>query len=137
MGLVHARALRDVARAHLDDPPAFATAWDERTEHELAPWYRTTVAEDRARLRSLRAARSGTPPPAEPDPMAAAAALLPVAAARDADLFRAYLETRACLAPLGEVMRRGGVAERVLELADGGAAPPPGPTRDELHAILN
>jgi 2-polyprenyl-6-methoxyphenol hydroxylase-like FAD-dependent oxidoreductase len=137
MGLLHARALRDVAGEHLDDPPAFAAAWDERTERELAPWYRTTVTEDRARLHALRAARGETPAPPAPDPVDAAAALLPVAAGHDADLFRAYVETRACLAPLGEVMTRPGLAERVLELARGGASPPPGPTRDELRAILN
>jgi flavin-dependent dehydrogenase len=137
MGLMHARALRDVAREHLDDPPALAAALDERTERELAPWYRTTVAEDRARLRMLEASRSGVPPAPPPDAATAARALLPVAAGRDADVFRAYVETRACLATIDEVMARPGLADRVLELTADGAPPLPGPTRAELLELLS
>jgi 2-polyprenyl-6-methoxyphenol hydroxylase-like FAD-dependent oxidoreductase len=137
MGLMHARALRDVAREHLDDPPALAAALDERTERELTPWYRTTVAEDRARLRMLEASRSGVRPAPPDDAAAAARALLPVAAGRDPDLFRAYVETRACLATLDDVMARPGLADRVLEVTADGAPPLPGPGRAELLELLS
>jgi 2-polyprenyl-6-methoxyphenol hydroxylase-like FAD-dependent oxidoreductase len=136
LGIVHARALRDVAREHLDDPARFAAAWDEATERALTPWYHSTVAESRARLRALHAARAGMRPAPPSDPAAAATALLPVAAMRDADLFRAFMETRACIATPEEVLARPGVAERVLALAAGGAPPPPGPTRAQLVGIL-
>jgi 2-polyprenyl-6-methoxyphenol hydroxylase-like FAD-dependent oxidoreductase len=136
LGLMHAAALRDVAREHVDDPPAFAAAWDERTERDLSPWYRTTVAEDRARLRALGAARAGVRPEPPADPAVKVRALFPVAAMRDPDLFRAFIETRTCLAPLPEVVARPGIAERILELAAEGAPRPPGPTRAQVLELL-
>jgi flavin-dependent dehydrogenase len=136
LALVHARALRDVAREHLDDPPALAAAWDETTERALTPWYRASVAEDRARLRGLEAARAGARLEPPRDPALAARALLPLAATRDADVFRAFIETRMCLATLDDVIARPGLAERVLDTAADGAPPPPGPGREELLRIL-
>jgi flavin-dependent dehydrogenase len=136
LALVHARALRDVAREHLDDPPALAAAWDETTERALTPWYRASVAEDRARLRGLEAARAGARLKPPRDPALAARALLPLAATRDADVFRAFIETRMCLATLDDVIARPGLAERVLDTAADGAPPPPGPGREELLRIL-
>lgn len=136
LGMVHAQALRDVVREHLDEPHRFAEAWDEATERALTPWYRTTVAETRARLRALDAARTGTRLSPPSDPAAAAQALLPVAAMRDPELFRGFLETRACLATPDEVLGRPGVVERVLALAADGAPPPAGPTRAQLLGIL-
>jgi 2-polyprenyl-6-methoxyphenol hydroxylase-like FAD-dependent oxidoreductase len=136
LGMVHARALRDVAREHFDEPAGFAEAWHEATERVLTPWYRSTVAESRARLRALHAARAGMPPAPPSDPATAAEALLPVAAMRDPDLFRGFLETRACIATPEEVLARPGVTERVLALGAGGASPPLGPTRAQLLGIL-
>jgi 2-polyprenyl-6-methoxyphenol hydroxylase-like FAD-dependent oxidoreductase len=135
LGLVHARALRDVVREHIDDPYGFAAAWDELTERELTPWYRAAVGEDRLRLRAIYAARAGVRPAPPADPADAVRAAFPAAAVRDPDLFRAFLETRACLAPPDEVLARPGVAERVAELAPGSAAPR-GPSRTELLEIL-
>ena len=59
----HVALLRDAVRAHLGDPDAFAEAWRETTARELEPWYRATVATDRARLAQMdgrpRRARPG------------------------------------------------------------------------------
>ena len=99
---MHARRLRDVVRAHLDDPRELAEAWDAVTEAELTPWYRDTVAEDRTRLREIEALRNGfePPPPAEADALRAA---MIAGLARDADVFRAFLESRCCItAPGGD-----------------------------------
>jgi 2-polyprenyl-6-methoxyphenol hydroxylase-like FAD-dependent oxidoreductase len=135
LGLLHGRALRDYVRVHLESPTDLAEVWDTVTEAELMPWYRDTVAEDRARLRDLEAARGGgAPSPADPE--AALRAGLFGAAGRDPDLFRAMLQTRGCLATTREVLDRPGVAERILALAPDGPRPLPGPNREELLALL-
>jgi 2-polyprenyl-6-methoxyphenol hydroxylase-like FAD-dependent oxidoreductase len=59
LGLAHAALLRDVVRTRLDDPRALADAWRERTERELASWYRGSVASDRARVAEMNAHREG------------------------------------------------------------------------------
>lgn len=141
LGMLHARRLRDVAREAPDDPHRFALAWDEATESYLTPWYRETVREDRARLREIDALRRGEDPRADMPAGAGAgavAAALPTAMAHDADVFRAFVETRACLATLREVLARPGMAERILEIA-GEHEPvrPPGPDRAQLLSLLN
>ena len=136
LGLAHARLLRDFVRLHLEHPREMVDVWDRVTESELAPWYRSTVAEDRARLRALDADRRGAAPPTPPDPGAALRAAFPPASMRDADLFRAMMETRSCLATPEEVLERPGVAERVRELAAEPLPPLPGPGRAELLELL-
>src|SRR5262249_59562187 len=69
LGLGHAARLRDTVRAHLEDPRELAEAWDAVTEIEFTPWYRATVATDRARLAEidrLRSTGAAPPPPADP-----------------------------------------------------------------------
>jgi flavin-dependent dehydrogenase len=136
LGLLHARYLRDFVRYHLEDPRELAEVWDTVTEVEMTPWYRATVDEDRDRLRALDAARSGHAPPRPRDREAALRAALPGAAMRDADVFRAMLETRCCLATPAEVLARPGMAERVLALAPPERPSPPGPDRAGLLALL-
>jgi 2-polyprenyl-6-methoxyphenol hydroxylase-like FAD-dependent oxidoreductase len=138
LGLLHARLLRDVVRRHLEHPLEMAEGWDTVTEAELTPWYRATVREDQARRRALEADRQGLAPPAPPAGAARAGALMPLAATADADVFRALLEIRGCLALPEDVMARPGLTERVLALTDG-ATPPPaaGPDRERLLALLS
>ena len=134
LGMLHARHLRDVAREGADDPLRFALAWDEATETHLTPWYRDTVKEDRARLREIDALRNGAPRP----PLHPVAAALATAVPRDPDLFRAFVETRACLSTLDEVLAREGIVERIHEVAAGHETmPPPGPDRQQLLALLS
>jgi 2-polyprenyl-6-methoxyphenol hydroxylase-like FAD-dependent oxidoreductase len=137
LGLDHAARLRDTVRAHLDDPAELAQAWDSVTEAEFTPWYRATVATDRARLAEIDRLRNGAAPPPPADRPALARARLPVAATRDPDLFRAFLEIVGCLTLPTDVFARSGLADRVLELTETGDLPaPPGPTREELLALL-
>jgi hypothetical protein len=113
-------------------------SWDEATERELTPWYRATVALDRARLAEIDAIRTGADVPAIPadDVVARVRAALPLAMSRDADVFRAGLELSNCLALPQEVFARPGLAQRVLELAGDGGAPPPGPSREQVLRIV-
>jgi 2-polyprenyl-6-methoxyphenol hydroxylase-like FAD-dependent oxidoreductase len=137
LGLHHASRLRDTVREHGDDPTAFATAWDDLTETELTPWYRATVAADRARLAEIVAIREGRDVPAPVDPPARLRAALPVAARHDADVYRALMEIVGVLTLPQEVLSRPGLAERVLALADEHGTPPPaGPSRDELLGVV-
>jgi len=137
LGFMQAGRLRDVVRQQLDDPRGLAEAWDRVTEAELTPWYRETVAEDRARMREMSALRNGgagAPPP----PPERVRALL-TAMMHDGDLFRAFLASRCCYAPLSQVLARPEVGERAVELAAAHAgAPPafPGPTREQLLALV-
>lgn len=138
LGLLHAQCLRDTVKAHLDDEPAeFALAWDAITEQKLMPWYRETVAEDRERLREIEALRQGVEPGPPSERSATLRVALQTAMLHDADLFRAFLESRTCLTPLGEIFARAGVAEQILALADEHEPLAiPGPSREELLALL-
>jgi len=138
LGLAHAALLRAAVGEHPDDPVGLVGAFDEATERELTPWYRATVAFDRARLAEIDAIRGGEePPPPAPDDVAGRVrAALPVAMSRDADVFRAGLEIASCLALPQEVFARPGLAQRVLEVAGGETARLPGPDRAEVLKLV-
>jgi 2-polyprenyl-6-methoxyphenol hydroxylase-like FAD-dependent oxidoreductase len=138
LGLLHARALREVVSSHLDDPLEFAEAWDAATEERLTPWYRETVEEDRDRLHEIDALREGKEPAPPSERAAVLRQALTAAAPYDPDLFRAYLDSRAVLKPFGQTFSEEAVAERTLEVA--GENPKlalPGPNREELVALLS
>jgi 2-polyprenyl-6-methoxyphenol hydroxylase-like FAD-dependent oxidoreductase len=138
LGLDHASRLRDTVREHLDDVSEFTQAWDAVTEAEFTPWYRATVATDRARLAEIDALRSGSASPPPPDGAGAVRARLPIAATRDADVYRTFLEVVGCLTHPAEVFARPGLVDRVVELVDPkNVPPPPGPTRAELLQLLD
>jgi 2-polyprenyl-6-methoxyphenol hydroxylase-like FAD-dependent oxidoreductase len=137
LGLMHAARLRDVVREELDDPLEFADAWDHMTERELAPWYRSTVATDRARLAEIEALRNGLEPPGPSDFKSGLGAELFRTMACAPDLLRAGLEITGCLALPEDVFARPGVVDRVVELSE--AHPPtplPGPSREELLRLV-
>jgi len=137
LGLAHAARLRDLARTELDDPYRFALAWDRVTETELTPWYRATVAVDRARLAEMEAARTGNERRSPTDPGAVLGAALVRAMPHDPDVFRAFTEIGGCLTLPSVVFKRPGFADRVLEVAARHQiTPPPGPTREELLRLL-
>jgi hypothetical protein len=137
LGLDHTARLRDVVASDLDDPVGFAEAWDASTEAEFTPWYRATVAVDRARLAEIDALRAGLEPPRPDDPGGRARAGFPVAMQHDPDLFRAFMEIVGCLTLPGDILTRPGVAERILELAQADAPPSPGPKRAELLELVS
>jgi flavin-dependent dehydrogenase len=137
IGMMHAQHLRDVVREHLDDPHEFALAWDAITEAEVAPWYWNQVATDQARLEQMTAVREGrahmvhTVGPMPPEYEAAGEAM-----AYDADVFRAVIETVGCLATPQAVFSRPGLWEKVEAARPAEPSPTPGPTREELLALL-
>jgi len=138
LGMIHAQQLRDLLRDEIGDPAQLALGWDARTEAHLTPWYRETVREDRTRLREFEALRRGEAPPRGDGPAAAIAAALPAAIPNDPDVFRAFVETRACVSTLGEVLARPGMVGRILALAEEHeAVRAPGPDREQLLALLS
>jgi 2-polyprenyl-6-methoxyphenol hydroxylase-like FAD-dependent oxidoreductase len=96
LGLVHAALLRRVVREQ------GVAAFEDVTERELTPYYRATVATDRARLAEMDALRTGAPLPPE-DPVRAAFAR---AITHDADAYRAALDISNCLALPQDVLAR-------------------------------
>jgi len=136
LGLLHARRLRDFVRHHLEHRVEMAEVWDTVTEVELTPWYRATVEEDRARHRALEADRRGVSLPPPHDEAGAVRALLPLASTADADVYRAMLEIRSCLTVPDKVLRRPGLAARVLEVGRALTPPRMGPDRQQLLALL-
>jgi 2-polyprenyl-6-methoxyphenol hydroxylase-like FAD-dependent oxidoreductase len=135
LGLMHAQLLRDTVRSHLHDPLELAEAWDAVTEAQMTPWYWETVAEDRGRLREIEALRDGVQP--QRDESAGVIDALLAAMLHDADVFRAFLESRCCLTRLGESLAREGMTDRIFALAaEHERFPLPGPSREELLALL-
>ena len=138
LGLMHVQRLRDVIRAHLDDPYEFAEVWDVVTEAELTPWYRENVEEDRARIGEMEALRNGLKPEAPSTPSAMLRQALLAAVPRDPDAFRAFLASRSCLTPLRETFANPGFVEHILRIAGESDGPPPaGPNRTQLLGLLD
>ena len=135
IGLMHALALRNLMRTQsLDDPMAFAVAFDEVTVAEVEPWYRATLWFDRHRLAEIESLLAGQPYEPE-DPAWDAVKALDVAAVQDPDVFRAFVDIVALRATPEEAFSRPGVLEKVMELGGGWReAPSMGPARDELVA---
>ena len=69
LGTKQGRALRDVLREVDADPERVVRRFDEVTQDEFTPWYRSTIWHDRHRVDDLRAARA----PGAPAVSAAAA----------------------------------------------------------------
>ncbi len=136
LGLWHVQHLREVIREHLDDPGQFARVWGAVTEAELTPWYRETVAEDRARMAETEARRQGL----NPAPASGHGALLPalqLALQRDPDAFRVFVAWRSCVTQLEEAFANQDLVERILEIAGNNERPPsPGPNLSQLLALL-
>jgi 2-polyprenyl-6-methoxyphenol hydroxylase-like FAD-dependent oxidoreductase len=134
LGLRHAQLLRDTLRE--EEPGRFAEAWDAATEAELTPWYRSTVQQDRERLREIDALRHGLDRPRPAGREAAVRAAVMPAAMRDADVFRAMLAERCCIGSPTALFEPE-LAECILELGRDAEPPPPaGPDRERLLALL-
>ena len=132
VGLIHAQCLRDAFRAEPDDRDAFALVLAELTAARAAPYFWNQIDADRARIAEMDALRAGHAPP-PPDPRTTA---LERAVMHDADVFRAMLEVRMCLATPQEVFARPGFVERVDAYADEEPMQMPGPSREELTQLL-
>ncbi len=133
LGLMHAQLLRNVVREHLDDPAAFANAFDARTEEAVAPFYRNQIREDRFRAAEMNALRNGL----EPAAMTPRSAQILAAAGQDGDVLRGVLETVQCLALPEEVFQRPGIRERIKATDPVPPPPAPGPDRAQLLQLLS
>jgi len=133
VGAIHAQALRETVRDHLDRPEEFAVAWDAITQERVAPFYWQQIQMDRARVADLLAVRDGR----EPSPIAPETAAFQAAMMTDADVFRAMVESIACLALPDEVMSRPLVREKLarVEIPDQPMQLPV-PRRPELLELL-
>ena len=139
-GLMHAVIIAEVVAEHLGQPLALSLAYDRLTREHLVPWYRNSAALDAQCLERIAAAIEGRPPrpPGEsPDYAAAVMRDVLTASARDADVFRAYLEMMLMLAPPQEIFSRLGIREKIAAAAAGHGPPAaPGPSRAEVLKII-
>jgi 2-polyprenyl-6-methoxyphenol hydroxylase-like FAD-dependent oxidoreductase len=133
LGLAHAQRLRRLLRSAGGDPSATALQWDDVTERDLTPWYRTQVEMDRVRVASMAADREGREPPAE----AESYGMFARAVRHDADCYRAFLEVMGCLRTPGELFADRTLFDTMIAASARETPPPQGPTRTELLEILS
>ncbi len=134
LGLLHAVALRDTLReVGVDDPLALACAFDEVTEQDFTPWYRSTVWLDRCELAMADAAIDGEEVDWSRDPLHRDWLRLPVVGMEDpAAVMPRFAASLGCLDQLPEDLLRDPDIRARLEASD--AEPPTGqgPSREEL-----
>jgi 2-polyprenyl-6-methoxyphenol hydroxylase-like FAD-dependent oxidoreductase len=136
IGFFHAIALRDAMRSNDLDPGEFARSFATATADSVEPWYRATVAYDRARLAEVHAEVTGQPH--EPDPVWDFTRALTSAGGKDGEMLRARLRIAGLLQPAADVLASPGVAERVIELGAGWRDEPwLGANREEFLKALN
>jgi 2-polyprenyl-6-methoxyphenol hydroxylase-like FAD-dependent oxidoreductase len=132
IGFLHALALRDAMRDDaLHGPEEFARGFAAATAQSVEPWYRSTLAYDRARLAEAEAEAAGLP--FEADPIWELTRALTSAAGKDGEMLRARLRIAGLLESVDEVFGTPGIFERVIECGAGWREEPTfGPDRDEL-----
>jgi 2-polyprenyl-6-methoxyphenol hydroxylase-like FAD-dependent oxidoreductase len=141
MGLMHAAGTAEVAGEHLGDPLALATAHDRMSQERIVPWYRQTVAVDRARKRQIEASIAGGPasPGAASPGFDDGEGMAEIQAGMlyDADVFRAFMEIISVQALPAEIMARPGFSD-LLAKSVAGREPfvIPGPSRADVLRSL-
>jgi 2-polyprenyl-6-methoxyphenol hydroxylase-like FAD-dependent oxidoreductase len=137
IALVHAQALRDHVRDHgLDDPVSFATGWHDATMSTTEGLFRDTLSFDRHRLAEIDAQIAGETYETD-DPSWAITKALEAGAMLDPEVLRGYVALASLIERADDVLARPGLFERVVELADAGFEPMPGPSRAELLDIVH
>jgi 2-polyprenyl-6-methoxyphenol hydroxylase-like FAD-dependent oxidoreductase len=136
IGFFHAIALRDAIRGNdLGDPGKFARAFAAATAEAVEPWYRSTLAYDRARLAEVNAEVAGAP--YDVDPVWDVTRALTSAAGKDGEILRARLRIAGLLESSDDVLGAPGVFERVVELGAGWRDEPTyGASREEFLQAL-
>jgi 2-polyprenyl-6-methoxyphenol hydroxylase-like FAD-dependent oxidoreductase len=129
LGVLHAALLRDALREGTVD---LGVRFDAVTEAELTPYFLAQEQADHERRAEMDAYREGTPVP-DGDPQLAR---LWTAAGRDADAFRGLMDDVAFLAHREAVLARPAVADAMARLGSDRRRPFPGPSREELVALL-
>jgi hypothetical protein len=137
IGLLHALTLRDQLRAvDPGEPAAFAAAFHTATAETVEPWYRATLATDRHRIGEIEAGLRGAGYD-PPDPEYQLEKALDAAFGQDPECTRANFDIRFVLDTPAEVFARPGLRDKTLQLgADWRDAPPFGPTREQLLALV-
>jgi 2-polyprenyl-6-methoxyphenol hydroxylase-like FAD-dependent oxidoreductase len=132
VGFKHAVRLRDV----LHDAEEF----HEITEAEIAPWYWSQIADDRARIAEITALREGRQPSPPTDELAQLMRDLRRFTPVDPDIARASLEYIGTLTPIQEIANRSDLRDKLtyIEQSLNDAPPPamPGPDRAQLLDLL-
>jgi flavin-dependent dehydrogenase len=134
LGVIHAQLLRDTVRdVGLEDPRAFALAFDALTQDSMTPWYRSTIWHDRERLAVMRAAADGKV--YEGDPVFQRWSKLGAVIQGDIDLATAWAASYGGLFEVPErVLDRPDVKEKL----DANPEVPAhgGPSREELLSVV-
>ncbi len=137
IGLLHAVALRDLLRTCvLDDPFELAMRWDAVTEKTVEPWYRDTLRYDRHRLHDVDAQLAGDAYQPE-DPSWDRTRALNFASGQDPECLRGLISIAGMLRTEEEVFADPHVRDTVSAVGAGWrAAPPLGPTRDQVVSLV-
>lgn len=147
LAMVQAELLADSVEEHPDDPMARARRYEQLCAEQIDPWYRASVAQDRANRdataaqATAAAAPDDTEAPAE-DPMRAIMrdGLLP-AMRVDPVVLRAFLRMFNLLEDPDSLMTNWDVLGRVMTVYQDRDARPPeptlGPSRREMLATLS
>jgi 2-polyprenyl-6-methoxyphenol hydroxylase-like FAD-dependent oxidoreductase len=138
IGMLHAQTLRDTLRdVGPEHPGELSEAFALATATAVEPWYESTVSFDRHRLNEMRAIADGTT--YDPgDPAYEISNALAMAAGRDPDVFRGFLDIGGVLALPDVVLARPGLFDAVVTHGAGWRDEPAfGPDRDELVALAN
>jgi 2-polyprenyl-6-methoxyphenol hydroxylase-like FAD-dependent oxidoreductase len=137
IGMLHALTLRNQLRAvGVDDPAAFAEAFNTATTEIVEPWYRATLTSDRHRVGEIAADLQGVSYDS-PDAAYQLEKALDAVGGQDPDCLRANLDIRLVLRTPEEVFARPGLRDKVLELGSGWRDEPPlGPNREQLLALV-
>jgi 2-polyprenyl-6-methoxyphenol hydroxylase-like FAD-dependent oxidoreductase len=134
LALLHAICLRDTLRkVELGDAVELAREWNEATATTVEPYVSDTLNFDRHRLAQIDAQIAGEPYETD-DPSWNLGQALRGWASCDPDLLRAATSIGNLLARGVDVFAQPGIVDKVLAL--GSPDQPPGPTRDELVAIV-
>ncbi len=134
LGIWQATLLRDAVGRHADDPVALVVDYAGATERLLTPWFQDQHNRDRHRAAQFRALVEGLP--LDPDPAQVMELALISAVRDDPEAARGWFDIFGCLALPNEVLDRPGMRARLSAYVGRPMAPPPGPTRDELLALL-
>ena len=154
LGFVGAHLLADALAAHGDDARASALAYEEAMGREVVPWYRSSVAQDRADRASRGLVVSDDDEGSLLGTSPGAGGLLDADSARsllqeglfpatrtDPIVFRAFLRTFNLLDPPDQILRDPDVIGRVLTVwqdrANREEPPPVGPDRAALLERLS
>ena len=138
IGALHVQTLRDEIRNHgLDDVATLTEAFCDATTRVVEPWYRTTLAFDRHRLAEMAAQIDGERYQPD-DPTWNLTKALEKATGSDGDALRAFADIGTVQHLPDVVFSRPGLLDTVLEKGAGWEDDaPPGPSRDELLALIH